>query len=96
MYTAYVLLIYGYHIQPDCNLITNFRENMYLHWRMSSSGMWGCVDLVWTDVSEERMASIFMVEKSESEEPAWVTCSQFLLHIFLLSPSELAWSQVIK
>jgi hypothetical protein len=30
------------------------------------------VDLVWTDVSEERIASIFRVEKSASEELAWV------------------------
>jgi hypothetical protein len=28
--------------------------------------MWRRVDLVWTDVSEERIASIFMVEKSAS------------------------------
>jgi hypothetical protein len=28
------------------------------------------VDLLWTDVSEERIASIFRVEKSENEEPA--------------------------
>jgi hypothetical protein len=33
--------------------------------------MWRCVDLVWTDVSEERIASIFRVEKSASDEPAW-------------------------
>jgi hypothetical protein len=31
-------------------------------WRMSSSGMWRRLDLVWTDVSEERIASIFRVE----------------------------------
>jgi hypothetical protein len=30
--------------------------------------MWRRVDLVWTDVSEERIASIFRVEKSASEE----------------------------
>jgi hypothetical protein len=29
--------------------------------------MWRLVDLVWTDVSEERIASIFRVEKSASE-----------------------------
>jgi hypothetical protein len=28
------------------------------------------VNLVWSDVSEERIASTFMVEKSASEEPA--------------------------
>jgi hypothetical protein len=32
--------------------------------------MWRRVDFVWTDVSEERIASIFMVEKSAIEEPA--------------------------
>jgi hypothetical protein len=36
-----------------------------------SSRMWHCVDLVWPDVSEERIASIFRVEKSASEEPVW-------------------------
>jgi hypothetical protein len=38
---------------------------------MPSSGMWRSVYLVWTDVSEERISSIFRVEKSASEEPAW-------------------------
>jgi hypothetical protein len=38
---------------------------------MPSSGMWRRVDLVWTDVSEERIASLFRIEKSVSEEPAW-------------------------
>jgi hypothetical protein len=33
--------------------------------------MWRRVELGWTDVSEERIASIFMVEKSASKEPAW-------------------------
>jgi hypothetical protein len=40
-------------------------------WRMPSYGMWRRVDLVWTDVSEKRIASNFGVEKSLSEEPAW-------------------------
>jgi hypothetical protein len=31
---------------------------------LSSSATWGCVDLVRTDVSEERIASIFLVQKS--------------------------------
>jgi hypothetical protein len=43
----------------------------FLKWRMPSSGMWRHVDLVWTDVSEERIASTFRVEKSEREKPAW-------------------------
>jgi hypothetical protein len=38
---------------------------------MPSSGVWRRVDLVWTDVSEKHIASIFRVEKSASEEPAW-------------------------
>jgi hypothetical protein len=38
--------------------------------------MWHRVDLVWTDISEERIASIFRVEKFGSEEPAWAgVCS---------------------
>jgi hypothetical protein len=37
----------------------NFRQ-----WRMTSSGMWRHVDLVWTDVSEEHIISILRVEKS--------------------------------
>jgi hypothetical protein len=41
--------------------------------------MWRRVDLVWTDVSEERIASIFRVEKSASEEPAWAGgCSDLI------------------
>jgi hypothetical protein len=36
---------------------------------MSSSGMWRCVGLVLSDVSEEDIASIFRVEKSASKEP---------------------------
>jgi hypothetical protein len=33
--------------------------------------MWRRVDLVWPDFSEERIASIFKVEISAKEEPAW-------------------------
>jgi hypothetical protein len=47
--------------------------------------MWRRVDLVWIDVSKERIASIFRVEKSASEEPAWAgeVCS----HLLTLVPS---------
>jgi hypothetical protein len=45
---------------------------IFPYWWMSSSGMCHRVDLVWTDVSEESVASIFREEKSASEEPAWV------------------------
>jgi hypothetical protein len=62
--------------------VTDYEFNIYKSWvclkkfnkqevnirRMSSSGMWRRVDLAITDVSEERIASIFMVEKSASEE----------------------------
>jgi hypothetical protein len=38
---------------------------------MPSSGVWRRVDVVdWTDVSEDRIASIFRVEKSASEVAA--------------------------
>jgi hypothetical protein len=51
-----------------------------LSWRMPSYGMWRRVDLVWTDVSEEHIASIFRVEKSASEEPAWASGCRHDLH----------------
>jgi hypothetical protein len=35
-----------------------------IYWGIPSSGMWRHVDLVWTDVSEERFASILRVEKN--------------------------------
>jgi hypothetical protein len=38
--------------------------------RIPFSGMWLRVDLVQTDVSEERIASIIRIEKFASEEPA--------------------------
>jgi peptidoglycan/xylan/chitin deacetylase (PgdA/CDA1 family) len=40
--------------------------------------MWRSVDLVWTEVSEERISSIFRVKKSASEEPAWAGGCRFL------------------
>jgi hypothetical protein len=33
--------------------------------RMPSSGMWRRVDLVWTEVSEERTASVFMNQREQ-------------------------------
>jgi hypothetical protein len=39
--------------------------------------MWSRMDPVWIDVSGKRIASIFRVEKSASEEPARAgTCRQ--------------------
>jgi hypothetical protein len=34
--------------------------------------MWRCVDIVLTDVSEERIAYVFKVQKSAWEEPVWI------------------------
>jgi hypothetical protein len=51
--------------------LANWRLRKHRHtWRLLSSGMWRRVDLAWIDVSEERIASIFRMEKSTSEEPA--------------------------
>jgi hypothetical protein len=41
-------------------------------WRMPFSGMWRRVDLVWTDVSEKRIASIFRLQSA-------ATCSLWVL-----------------
>jgi hypothetical protein len=45
----------------------NFLKYLWVR-RMPSPGMWCRVDLTWTDVSEERVASIFRVENSASDE----------------------------
>jgi hypothetical protein len=42
----------------------------YMNEPISSWRMWRRVGFVWTDVSEDRVASIFRVEESASEEPA--------------------------
>jgi hypothetical protein len=55
----------------DCVNTCSMRFARRWPWRMPSYGMWRRVDLVWTDVSEERIASISRIEKSTSEEPAW-------------------------
>jgi hypothetical protein len=55
---------------------TTFSPYLCLTWRMPSSGMWRRVDLVWTDFSKELIASIFRIEKSATEVPAWATLQQ--------------------
>jgi hypothetical protein len=53
------------------------------HWRMPSSGMWHRVDLVWTDFSEKRIASIFRVEKNTA-----ATCSRWFLVCGFFHPED--------
>jgi hypothetical protein len=48
--------------RTSCRENEKTRENI----KNASSGMWRRVDIVWTDISEERIASIFRVEKSAS------------------------------
>jgi hypothetical protein len=53
--------------------------------------MWRRVNLVWTDISEERIASILRVEKSMSEERALqsaATCSRRFLARGLFYPED--------
>jgi hypothetical protein len=45
MYKTYVRYVY----KTEAFLHTN----QYMEWRMPSCGMWRCVDIVWTDVSED-------------------------------------------
>jgi hypothetical protein len=52
--------------------------------RKQSSGMWCRVEIVLTDVSEERIASIFRVEdkKNSASEPAWAGATDCLLFMY--------------
>jgi hypothetical protein len=43
--------------------------------------MWRRVDLLWTDVSEERIASIFSVEKFGSDEPEWADNRTYMVYV---------------
>jgi hypothetical protein len=64
-------------------LLTNsrFPINLFFPWRMPSSGMWSRVDLVWTDVTEECIASVFRVEnpraRNQREQLAGSPLSDF-------------------
>jgi hypothetical protein len=42
--------------------ISLWEEKLQETWKMSSSGMWRCVDPWLIDISKERIASIFRVE----------------------------------
>jgi hypothetical protein len=68
-------------------------------------GMWRGVDLVWTEVSEGRIASISMVEKFAREEPAWAggcsaTFQKTAFFILILSshirPDHFKWSIIFR
>jgi hypothetical protein len=60
--------------------------------REQSSGMWRRVGIGLTDVSEERIASIFKVEekirKSASEEPVRAGANRLIDQFFAVSPGE--------
>jgi hypothetical protein len=61
------------------DMLLSHLRNLTACWRMPSSGSWRRVNVVdWTDVSEDRITSIFRVEKSASEEPAVSFCSALL------------------
>jgi hypothetical protein len=56
--------------------------------------MWRSVNLVWTEVSEENIASIFRVEKSAREEPEWAGgCS---LHPLPFSPHQVCTVTIVS
>jgi hypothetical protein len=60
-------------------------------WRMPVSGMWHRVVLVWTDVSENRIASIFRVEKllvRNQHEQSAATCSCWFLTRGFIYPED--------
>jgi hypothetical protein len=65
--------------------------NLFL-WRKQFSWRWCCVDIVLTDVSDERIASLFKVEEkrreSASEKSVWAPAGSSLAD-YLLSPSTL-------
>jgi hypothetical protein len=54
---------------------TAFNQNWSMCVTMKNpfSGTWCRVILVWTDVSDYRISSIFRVEESASEKPAWAS-----------------------
>jgi hypothetical protein len=52
-------------------LIWDLRSSRRWLWRMPFSGMWHRAVFVWTDVSEDHIASISRVEESANEELAW-------------------------
>jgi hypothetical protein len=82
-----VLVKHCKSIQPVIYNLYDLRFSRRWLWRMPSSGMWILVDLVCTDISEERIASIFRVEESASEEQAWESGCRLTHHSKCLFPS---------
>jgi hypothetical protein len=69
-----------YRFVIKTSFFTLSRIWLFISWRIPSSGIWRRVDPVkWTDVTEERIASIFRVEKSASEESAWAECCYLIM-----------------
>jgi hypothetical protein len=60
---------------------------------MPSSGVWRRIDVVdWTDVSEDRIASIFRVEISANEEPAWAGGCRTVIEVDALGRLLFIWT----
>jgi hypothetical protein len=87
VYSPYIFRRYGDVLKPrniifsifyktvlKLHCMKDLRFSQWWLWRMLPSGMWCHVGLVWTDVLEEHIASIFRVEKS-----AAATCSYWFL-----------------
>jgi hypothetical protein len=49
-----------------CIYVYTDKKKSFYSQRMPPPGMWRRVDLVWTDASEERIASIFRVENART------------------------------
>jgi hypothetical protein len=55
---------------------TSWLQNEEYTWRMPSSGMWHCVDVVWTNVSEEHIVR-YVDRRLQSPAHAGSSCADF-------------------
>jgi hypothetical protein len=68
-------------VRHSCRGASLIKHRTPLTLKNSVFGIWRRVDLMWTDVPEERITSIYRVEKSASEEPPWAGgCPQYPLY----------------